>query len=136
MAFDRFGTVGARRAYAFCVSVPLVMVAAVGACDFGMPGQVSYRAALTVINRTTAEIIVESGGEVRFSVPACDEVTRENFPVNWWTVTSPGRDMFHSGGGISAAHSFLVVTSSVSQQEQRPDPLPPCEGLLQPGGGD
>jgi hypothetical protein len=100
--------------------------------EVGQPGQASYRATITVLNRTTAEVIVWSGegGQVRFSVPACDEVTREDFPINFWNLTSPGQDSYHSGGGVKEEHSFLIVTSFVTQQDERPDPLPPCEGLL------
>lgn len=103
------------------------------ACDVGLPGQISYKATLTVFNRTTAEVIVESGTEFRIIVPACGEVTEDGFPVNWWTLTSPGRDTFTGGGGTSATHSYLLVTSFPIQQDDRPDPLPKCEGLLQPG---
>jgi hypothetical protein len=103
-----------------------------GGCDLGMPGQVNYQGTLTVLNRTTAELTVTSGPQIRFTVPACDEITREDFPINWWHVTSPGRDTFQSGGGDYGPHSYLVVTSFVKQQDQRPDPLPACEGLLQP----
>ena len=110
----------------------LVVVAVIGGCDVGLPGQVSYLATVTVLNRTTAEVTVESGTEFHFTVPACEEATQERFPINWWTVTSPGRDTFHSGGGDSGSHSYLVVTSFVVQTDQRPDPLPVCDGLLQP----
>ncbi len=105
-----------------------------GGCDFGMPGQASYQATLTVINRTTAELTVSPryGSQIQFTVPSCDEITREDFPINGWQVTSPGRDTFGSGGGDYGPHAYLVVTSFVTQQDQRPDPLPPCEGLLQP----
>jgi hypothetical protein len=118
-----------RSASAFAV---LALVLAVCGCDVGLPGQVSYLSGLTVLNRTTAEITVESGTEFLFTVPACAEATQERFPINWWTVTSPGRDTFHSGGGDSGPHSYLVVTTVVAQLDQRPNPLPGCEGLLQP----
>jgi hypothetical protein len=136
MPSDRFEVAGLKRASGLRPPVALLLVAAIltlAACEVevGPPGQVGYRGTLTVLNRTTAELTVE-GEETRFSVPACDEVTRENFPVNWWNVTSTGRDTFHSGGGISAAHSFVLVTSVVTQQDERPEPLPWCEGLLQP----
>jgi hypothetical protein len=131
MPADPFARSGLRRGSGLRFCVALVVVAAMGSCELGQPGQVSYQATLTVLNRTTAEVTVASG-QTQFSVPACDEVTHENFPVNWWTVTSPGRDTFHSGGGDKASHSYLVVTSVVAQQDQRPDPLPSCEGLLQP----
>lgn len=99
--------------------------------ELDQPGQVNYRGTLTVINRTLAEVTVASG-QRQFSVPACSEATEDGFPLNWWTVTSPGRDTFHSGGGDSGPHSYLLVTSVVLQQDARPDPLPPCQGLLQP----
>ena len=119
------------------VKTPLAAVAALlllGGCNVGLAGQPNFRAAVTIINRTTADITVSSGegGQLEIVVPACGELTNEDFPVNWYEVTSPGRDTFHSGGGISAQHSFVLVTSVVAQQETRPDPLPACEGLLQP----
>ena len=106
----------------------------IAGCNIGLAGQPNYRATVTIINRTTADVTVSSGegGQLEIVVPACGELTDEDFPVNWYDVTSPGRDTFHSGGGISAAHSFVLVTSVVAQQETRPDPLPACEGLLQP----
>jgi hypothetical protein len=136
MPADRFEQSSLKRASGLRLSVALLLVAAIptiAGCEVevGLPGQVGFRGTLTVLNRTTAEVTVE-GEETRFGVPACDEVTRENFPVNWWTVTSSGRDTFHPGGGNSAAHSYVLVTSVVTQQDERPDPLPSCEGLLQP----
>ncbi len=103
-------------------------------CNVGLPGQPGYRGTITIINRTTADVTVSSGegGQLEIIVPACGEATHEDFPINWWQVTSPGRDTFHSGGGDSGSHSYLVVTSVVDQQDVRPDPLPACEGLLQP----
>jgi hypothetical protein len=95
------------------------------------PGQVNYRGTLTVINRTEAEVTVTSQREV-ISVAACSEATDDDFPLNWWDLTSAGRDTFRSGGGVHAQHSYLVVTSSVAQGEIRPDALPECRGLLQP----
>jgi hypothetical protein len=95
------------------------------------PGQVNFRGTLTVINRTEAEVTVTSQREV-INVPACSEATDDDFPMNWWDLTSPGRDMFHSGGGEHAAHSYLLVTSAVERLQARPNVLPACRGLLQP----
>ena len=102
---------------------------ACGAND--QPGQVDFHGTLTVINRTIADVTVTSGPSV-FTVPACGESTEPDFPLNWWELTSPGRDTFHSGGGVDGPTSFLLVTDVVDQSGQRPDPLPACEGLLQP----
>lgn len=117
-------------------TTPSMFAAAViiSGCNLGLPGQADYRGTITVINRTTADVTISSGegGQLAIVVPACDEVTREDFPINWWLVTSPGRDTFHSGGGVSGSNSFVIVTSVVDQQNVRPDPLPACEGLLQP----
>jgi hypothetical protein len=132
MPSDPFRQSGLGRASGLRLSIALLVVAAMPMCEFGQPGQASFKATLTVLNRTTAEVIVVSGNDYEFSIPACDEVTREDFPINQWRVTSPGRDTFASGGGDYGPHSYLVVTSFVTQQDQRPDPLPPCEGLLQP----
>ncbi len=95
------------------------------------PGQVEFLGTLTVINRTVAEVTVTSGPRV-FNVPACDEVTESDFPLNWWDLTSSGRDTFHSGGGDYGPTSYLLVTDVVEQRVARPNPLPACEGLLQP----
>jgi hypothetical protein len=105
-----------------------------GGSDGSMPGQPGYRATMTILNRTEAPVTVSSGegGPIEVAVPPCGEVTQPDFPVNFWQVTSPGRDTFHSGGGVSSALSFAVVTETVTQQERRPNPLPPCKGLLQP----
>jgi hypothetical protein len=128
MRVDPFKQPGLLATSGLRLCVGLLVVAALSMCS---DGGLNYQATLTVLNRTTAEVIVVSGNDYKFSVPACDEVTREKFPVNQWLVTSPGRDTFGSGGGVSASHSYLVVTSFVTQQNQRPDPLPPCVGLLQ-----
>lgn len=116
------------------IAVVLALIPALSGCNVGLPGQPNYRATITVFNRTEAVLIVETGegGHVKFDVPACGEVTHEDFPINWWQVTSPGRDTFHSGGGQSGPHAFVIVTSFVTQQDVRPDTLPACEGLLQP----
>jgi hypothetical protein len=95
------------------------------------PGEVNYRAPLTVLNRTTAEVIVYSQA-VTINVPACQEIDVPNFLINSWQVTSPGRDMIRSAGGHSEEHSYLIVTGVVRQVAARPDPLPDCNGLLQP----
>ena len=134
---DRSAVVAQASGRVDAVKTALVALAAVlllVGCDVGLAGQPNYRAAVTIINRTTADITVSSGegGQLEMVVPACGELTNEDFPVNWFEVTSPGRDTFHSGGGISAKHSFVLVTSVVAQQETRPDPLPGCAGLLQP----
>lgn len=114
------------------MGLALVIIGAVaGYCESrDQPGQVDYRGVLTVINRTEAQVTVTSAAR-SFTVPACAEKTEEDFPLNWWSLTSRGRDTFHSGGGDEGPHSYLVVTSFVSQQDHRPDPLPPCQGLLQ-----
>ena len=112
-----------------------IVIAAVPAgCVGDQSGGTSYRGTVTILNRTTAPVTVASaeGGPIEVTVPACDEVTRAGFPVNWWTATSPGRDTFHSGGGFSVPQSFIVVTDVVTQQKTRPNPVPPCQGLLQP----
>jgi hypothetical protein len=96
------------------------------------PGQVDYHATLTVLNRTEADVIVTSQ-QRSFTVPACSEATEQDFPINWWDLTSPGRDTFHSGGGEHADHLYLVVTSVVEPFPERPASLPNCGGLLQPG---
>ncbi len=103
----------------------------VAGCTNDAPGQVDFRGTLTVINRTIADVTVASA-QRQFIVPACGEATEADFPLNWWTVTSPGRDTFHSGGGDYGPHSFLLVTDVVEQGDARPDPLPDCVGLLQP----
>lgn len=112
-----------------------VMIAAVPATCGGRsdaPGQGNYRARLTVINRTEREIMVFSQGGT-IDVAPCAEVDAEAFLVNSWQVTSPGRDMIRSAGGHSEPHSYLIVTGVVRQVDMRPDPLPACTGLLQPG---
>lgn len=87
---------------------------------------------LTVINRTIAEVDVTSGNQ-EFAVAACGENTAHDFPLNWWSLTSPGRDSFHSGGGFDGPRSYVVVTSSGPDQMDKPPPLlPPCQGVLQP----
>lgn len=112
-----------------------VMIAAVSAtCGdrFDAPGQGNYRANLTVLNRTEREILVfTQGGTI--NVPPCAEVEAEAFLINSWQVTSPGRDMIRSAGGHSEPHSYLIVTGVVRQVDTRPNPLPACIGLLQPG---
>ena len=95
------------------------------------PGQVNYRGTPTVINRTEAEVTITSERRI-VTVPACAEATEEDFPLNWWQLTSPGRDTFSSGGGEHAAHSYLLVTSAIERLQSRPDVLPACRGLLQP----
>lgn len=108
------------------------MATALGSCGSDGPGQPDFHGTLTVLNRTTAQVTLTSGGrEVR--VQACDEATVTDFPINWWSLTSPGRDSFHSGGGDYGPASFLVVTDVVSQVDSRPAPLPDCQGLLQSG---
>jgi len=87
-----------------------------------------------VLNRTQAEVTVTSQAR-SFFVPACGEITVEGFPINWWHLTSPGRDSLHSSGGHPESHSYVVVMGPVRQDAVRPDPLPPCEGLLQPAQG-
>jgi hypothetical protein len=113
-------------------SILLVMATAFGSCGNDGPGQVDFHGTLTVLNRTTAEVTLTSGDR-EVQVPACDEATVSDFTINWWTLTSPERDTFHSGGGDYGPASFLVVTDVVSQVDSRPDPLPDCEGLLQSG---
>jgi hypothetical protein len=113
------------------LALPLA-IACLAACGNDGPGQVDDHGTLTVINRTTAQVTLASGSrEIR--VQACQEDTVSDFTINWWTLTSPGRDTFHSGGGAYGPASFLVVTDVVSQVDARPDPLPDCEGLLQSG---
>lgn len=110
------------------------LVATLTSCtSVGQPGGVGYMATITVINRTTAEIRVWSGqgGQHSFTVPACGEVTRDAFPVNWWWLGADGRNSFHSGGGISSGQSFVLVTNTPAQTSERPTTLPPCAGLLQ-----
>ena len=107
-------------------------IACLAACGTDGPGQVDLHATLTIINRTTAQVTVSSGPR-DVHVQACHEETVTDFPINRWSLTSPGRDTFHSGGGDDGPASFLVVTDVVSQVEARPDPLPACRGLLQPG---
>jgi hypothetical protein len=116
------------------VGVATGLVLWLSGCNVGLPGQPGYRGTITVLNRTTAVVTVSSGegGQIEIVVPACGEMTHEDFPINWWQVTSPGRDTFHSGGGDSGSDTYLIVTSVVDQQDVRPDPLPACEGLLQP----
>ena len=112
----------------------VVLIAAV-AFDCGLghsaPGQVDFTGTMTVLNRTIEDVTLASGART-LTVPACGEATATDFPMNWWSITAPGRDMFHSGGGFKAATAFVVVTPAVEQVETRPDPLPPCEGRLQP----
>lgn len=111
----------------------LLLFSVAGCGSGGGPGSPHYLATLTVYNRTIAEVQVSSGegGQRAFTVPACGEVTQPNFPVNWWWLGSEGRNTFHSGGGINAAQSFIVVTSTPTQSETRPVTLPACTGLLQ-----
>jgi hypothetical protein len=103
-------------------------------CAIGLPGQPNYRATMTVLNRAMAVVTISSGegGHVEYDVPACGEATFDDFPVNWWELTSPGRDTFLGPGGVSVSHTYLVVTTATSSSDVRPDPLPPCQGLLQP----
>lgn len=112
----------------------LFLVLGVAACsESGSPGSPHYLATMTVINRTTAEIDVWSGegGQRSFNVPACGETTQANFPVNWWWLSSPNRNTFHSGGGVSSSWSYVVVTDVPNQTAARPAVIPPCAGLLQ-----
>lgn len=97
------------------------------------PGTPGYMATMTVFNRTVAEVRVWTGegGQRSFTVPPCGEATAAAFPVNFWWLSSDGRDTFHSGGGIEVPQSFVVVTDTPSQVETRPPSLPPCAGLLQ-----
>lgn len=113
-----------------------MILAAAASCDPGGgsgPGAPGYMATMTVFNRTTAEVRVWTGqgGQRSFTVPACGEATAANFPVNFWWLGSEGRNAFHSGGGIDAPQSFVVVTDTPSQTEALPSTLPPCAGLLQ-----
>jgi len=100
--------------------------------NFDAPGQGNFRATLTVFNRTEREVTVLSQDRT-IAIPPCAEVDAENFLINFWRVTSPGRDMIRSVGGHAEPHSFLIVTSVVRQVDSRPDALPACTGLLQPG---
>jgi hypothetical protein len=97
------------------------------------PGQSGFRGTLTVINRTEAEVTLMSGPHT-LTVPACGEGDAAGALINWWNVTSPGRDMIHSGGGVEEHHSYLIVTRVVRQVPSRPVDLPACIGLLQGGG--
>ena len=101
-------------------------------CVTTMSGQVGYRATITVLNRTTEDVVVWSGegGHVEISVPPCDEATRSDFPINFWWLSAAGGQPFHSGGGVSDSHSYIVVTQSIAQVDVRPVPLTPCEGVL------
>ena len=113
----------------------LVLAAVPNTCGLDQmtgPGQVDYHATLTVLNRTEANVTVTSQQRT-FTVPACSEATEQNYPINWWDLTSPGRDTFHSGGGESVEHLYLVVTATVQPLPKRPESLPDCRGLLQPG---
>ena len=113
-------------------SALLVMAVALGSCGNDGPGQVDFHGRLTILNRTVAEVTLLSG-QREVTIPACEEATATDFPLNWWELTSPGRDHVHSGGGDYGPASFLIVTDVVTQVDARPDPLPACEGLLQPG---
>jgi hypothetical protein len=97
------------------------------------PGQVNYRGTLTVINRTQADVTLMSG-PLTLTVPSCAEGDANGALINWWNVTSPGRDMIRSGGGVYEHHSYLIVTNVVRQVPSRPVDLPACIGLLQGGG--
>ncbi len=112
------------------MAVILAAVPATCGGQFDGPGQGNYRATITVFNRTEAAVTVQSQARA-ILVPPCTEITAQDVLVNAWSLSSPGRDSFHSGGGHSERHSYLIVTATVSQLEARPDPLPPCEGLLQ-----
>jgi hypothetical protein len=101
--------------------------------QFDGPGQANYRGTLTVINRTEAEVTLISQA-ITITVPPCAEATADGALINWWNVTSPGRDMFRSAGGHYEGHSYLIVTNVVRQVDARPPDLPACVGLLQPGG--
>src|SRR5437868_8962699 len=100
--------------------------------SFDAPGQGNYRATLTVINRTERVVTLFSQA-LTIEVPPCGEVDAENALINSWQVSSPGRDMIRSTGGHAETHSYLIVTGVVRQVSTRPDPLPACTGLLQPG---
>lgn len=113
-----------RAAYLLCAALVL---AAAGCSHASSPA----RGALTVINRTTAEIVVTNAGR-ELRVPGCDEATAPDFKLNAWTLTSPGRDTFYGGNDSSGPESFILVTSFPTQSDSRPAELPPCEGLLQP----
>lgn len=115
--------------------VAVILIAAVPAScgdGFDAPGQGNYRATLTVFNRTEREVTLFSQDRT-ITVPPCAEVDAENFLINSWQVTSLGRDMIRSAGGHSEPHSYLIVTAVVRQVDSRPDALPVCTGLLQPG---
>jgi hypothetical protein len=115
----------------FLAATFLAAVPATCGNGFEGPGQGAYRATLTVLNRTEAELIVTSA-PLTFSVPPCDEVTVDDVEINSWRVSSPGRDSIRAAGGHAEAHSYLIVTGTVRQDDTRPDPLPKCEGLLPP----
>src|SRR3954451_12300396 len=89
------------------------------------PGQANYRGTLTVINRTQAEVTLISQA-VTLTVPPCAEASADGALINWWNVTSPGRDMIRSGGGVYEKHSYLIVTNVVRQVASRPADLPAC----------
>jgi hypothetical protein len=111
-----------------------ILAAAAETCGLDQlsgPGQASFRGTLTILNRTEREITVTGEGRV-VAVPPCDEATVQDFPLNSWNLASPGRDSFHAGGGFGREQAFLVVTNVPAQLERRPDPLPPCDGLVQP----
>jgi hypothetical protein len=113
-----------------------ILAAAAETCGLDQlngPGQASYRGTMTIFNRTEQEITVTAEGRV-VTVAACEEATAEDFLLNSWNLTSPGRDAFHGGGGFSSLQAFLVVTNVPTQTDQRPGSLPACEGLLQPAG--
>jgi hypothetical protein len=113
----------------------LVVAAVPNTCGLDQmtgPGQVDFHGTLTVLNRTEANVTVTSQ-QRSFAVSACSEATEQDFPINWWDLTSPGRDTFHSGGGEKSDHLYLVVTATVESLPQRPASLPACQGLLQSG---
>ena len=114
----------------------VIFLSMMAGCGFGGgPGSPHYFANLTVFNRTIADVRVWSGegGQQSFTVPACGEVTQPGFPVNWWWLGSEGRNTFHSGGGVDTPQSFVIVTDTPVQTEDRPASLPPPAGKASMG---
>ncbi len=97
------------------------------------PGQVDYRATLTLINRTERDITLFSQN-AQTTVAACQEVTLNGISINSWQLASPGREMIHSGGGHGEPHSYLIVSGVANQVAARPAQLPLCIDPLQPAG--
>lgn len=112
--------------------IRVVLCIAIAAASSACHATLGSNGDLTVINRTTAEVVVSNGNQ-ELRVPACDERTVQGFGLNGWTLTSAGRDTFKGGNSAKGPASYILVTDVPTQTDTRPSSLPPCSGLLQRG---